>query len=109
MPEGNDGVVRVRGTLVTLDTIIPAFCRGATAEEFVQQFPVLALDDVYAVIAYYLRHRDEVNAYIEDGKVDGQRSRAFIETQFPPDGIRERLLARRAQRKDGSDAPFGGR
>lgn len=106
---GSDGVVRVRGTRVTLDTIIPAFCRGATAEEIAQQFPVLALDDVYAVIAFYLRHRDEVDAYVEDGRNESQRIKAWVETRFPPDGIRERLLARRAQRKDGSDAPLGGR
>ena len=34
-----DGVVRVGGTRVTLDTIIYAFLDGATAEEIVQQYP----------------------------------------------------------------------
>ena len=32
-----DGVVRVAGTRVTLDTIVAAFDAGATAEEIAQQ------------------------------------------------------------------------
>ncbi len=34
---GKDGVVRVGGSRVTLDSIIAAFMEGATAEEIVQQ------------------------------------------------------------------------
>lgn len=32
-----DGVIRVRGTRITLDTVWAAFNEGATAEEIVQQ------------------------------------------------------------------------
>ncbi len=46
-----DGVVRVGGTRVTLDTVVAAFKEGATAEEIVQQYPSLELADVYAVIS----------------------------------------------------------
>ena len=45
-----DGVVRVRGTRVTLDTVVTAFNDEATAEEIVHQYPSLQLADVYAVI-----------------------------------------------------------
>jgi hypothetical protein len=31
----------------------------------VEQFPTLDLADVYAVIGYYLRHRADVDAYVE--------------------------------------------
>jgi uncharacterized protein (DUF433 family) len=41
-----DGVVRVRRTRVTLDTIVPAFTEGATAEEIVQQYPSISLADI---------------------------------------------------------------
>jgi hypothetical protein len=34
-----DGVVRVGGTRVTLDTVVIAFEQGATAEEIVLQYP----------------------------------------------------------------------
>lgn len=36
-----DGVIRVAGTRVTLDTVAYAFKHGATAEEIVQQYPTL--------------------------------------------------------------------
>src|SRR5207244_10008836 len=61
----NDGVVRVGGTRVTLDTLVAAFTEGATPEEIVQQYPSLNLADVYSVIAYYLRQRTDVEAYLQ--------------------------------------------
>jgi len=60
-----EGVVRVGGTRVTLDTVISAFKNGSTCEEIVFQFPVLKLADVYSAISYYLNHQDAVEAYLE--------------------------------------------
>ena len=90
-----DGVVRVAGTRVTLDTIVGAFNAGATAEEVAQQYPTVPLVDVYSVITYYLRHKPEVDAYLEDREALAERVRADVERRFPSAGIRERLLARR--------------
>lgn len=70
----SDGVMRVGGTRVTLDTILSAFSKGATAEEIVQQYPSVALADVYQVIAYYLRHASEVNAYLERRREENRKS-----------------------------------
>ena len=58
---GSDGVVRVHGTRVTLDTIVAAFKRGATAEEIVRQYPSTSLADVYQLIGYYLHHTEEID------------------------------------------------
>ena len=52
-----DGVARVGGTRVTLESLLAAYCQGATAEEIAQRYPAVALSDVYAVIAYFLRFR----------------------------------------------------
>ncbi len=41
-----DGVIRVGGTRITLDTLVAAFDAGATAEEMVQQYPPVSLADV---------------------------------------------------------------
>ena len=46
-----DGVVRVAGTRVTLDTIVGASDAGATAEE-IAQYSSVPLADVYSVITY---------------------------------------------------------
>jgi uncharacterized protein (DUF433 family) len=90
-----DGVVRVAGTRVTLDTIVGAFETGATAEEIAQQYASVPLVDVYSVVTYYLRHKAEVDAYLEQRAALAVRLRAEVEHRFPPAGIRERLLARR--------------
>jgi uncharacterized protein (DUF433 family) len=91
-----DGVVRVGGTRVTLDTIVIAFQQGATAEEIAQQYPTVALSDIYAVIGYYLRHRREVEAYLEEGNQQAEALRRELEANYDRQGIRERLLARRS-------------
>lgn len=49
-----DGVARIGGTRVTLDSVVYAFQQGATAEEIAQQYPALKLADVYGAITYYL-------------------------------------------------------
>lgn len=90
-----DGVVRVAGTRVTLDTVVGAFEAGATAAEIAQQYPTVPLVDVYSVITYYLRHKPEVDAYLKDREALAERVRGEVERRFPSAGIRERLLARR--------------
>jgi uncharacterized protein (DUF433 family) len=59
-----DGVMRVSGTRVTLDSLLAAFNEGATAEEIAQQYPSVSLGDVYQVIGYYLGHSSELDTYL---------------------------------------------
>ncbi len=92
-----DGVVRIGGTRVTLDTIVAAFRDGLTAEEMVQQYPSVELGAVYTAIGYYLRHREEVDAYLAARERQADDIRQETEKQFSPAGVRSRLLARRNQ------------
>lgn len=92
-----DGVVLVGKTRVTLDTVVAVFIEGATAEEIVQQYPSLELADVYSVIGYYLRHKAEVDIYLQKRQKHAAEVRAENERRFNPVGIRDRLLARRTQ------------
>jgi len=103
-----DGVVRVGGTRVTLDTIVAAFREGATAEEIVYQYPSLSLADVYSVIGYYLEQRSAVEAYLRQRQQQRQQVREQNEARFDPRGIRDRLLARRAEQENLSDVAAGG-
>ncbi|MCK9419800.1 MAG: DUF433 domain-containing protein [Nitrospirae bacterium] len=93
----SNGVVRVGGTRVTLETVIAAFSEGATAEEIVQQYPSLNLADIYAVIGYYLRHSGEVDAYVRQRGTQADAVRKQNEARFDPYGMRGRLLTRRIQ------------
>ena len=100
---GDDQVIRVENTRVTLDTVIDAFLDGATPEEISYQYPSLSLADIYAVIGYYLRHRSEVDMYLEHRRQQAEQIRQQNEERFPPEGIRARLLARRQpQQRPGS-------
>jgi uncharacterized protein (DUF433 family) len=91
------GVLRVGGTRVRLETIINAFKSGSAAEEMLLKYPSLNLTDIYAVITYYLWSREEVEAYLEERRRLEEAVRQENETRFPPAGVRERLLARRAR------------
>ena len=92
---GDDGVIRVTGTRVTLDSIVAAFDAGATPEEIVQQYPPVDLPTAYAVIAYMLMRRPEVDEYIERRGTVAADVCAENEKRFSPDGVRARLAARR--------------
>jgi len=92
-PFKNDsqGVVRVGGTRVTLDTIISAFKNGATCEEIVLQFPVLKLADVYSAISYYLNNQDKVEAYLEERERIAEKIKRDIQSHFNTRDIRQWL------------------
>ena len=103
-----DGVVRVSGTRVTLDTVVAAFREGASAEEIVLQYPSLDLAKVYAVIAYYLQRRPEVEVYLWQRRTQADEMQRQNEARLDPHGIRERLLARRAKEESAGDAATAG-
>ena len=92
--ETKEGVVRVSGTRVPLDTIVYKFEEGATPEEIALRFPSLKLADVYSVIGYYLRRREQVRAYLQQREARAEEIRRQNEARWTPVGIRERLLAR---------------
>ncbi len=89
------GTIRVRGTRVTLDAIATAFRSGATAEEIAQKFPAVALADIYQVIAHYLNHAPEIDAYLSRRHAEAATLQRDVEMRFDPVGVRARLLARR--------------
>ena len=91
----DEDVVRVTGTRVSLDTVIVAFQNGSTAEQIAYKYPSLNLADIYAVISYYLRHRQEVDAYLAQQRQETEEIQREVEERFSPTGVRERLLARR--------------
>jgi len=90
-----DGVVRIGGTRVPLETVVSAFDRGAAAEEIVMRFPTLDLSDVYATLTYILQHRAEVDEYMAGRRQEAQRVRAEVERRFDTSELRKRLLAHR--------------
>ena len=99
------GVVRVGKSRVSLDLVIEQYENGMTPEDMVRAYDTLVLADVHAVIAYYLRHRDEVRAYLKRRVEEAEALRAKIEAERPRVS-REELLARRSAREK-DHAPTG--
>lgn len=89
--------LRVTGTRIPLERVVYAFNAGRTPQEIVASFPTLTLTDVHSIIAYYLRNREAVDDYVEHRRLEEERIRLENEVRFPSEGLRERLLARRAK------------
>src|SRR4051795_11729961 len=99
------GAVRVGNSRINLDLIVAQYENGMTPEDMVRAYDTLLLADVYAVIAYYLRHRDEVRAYLKRREDEAEALRAKIEAERPRVAREELLARRRAREKD--HAPAG--
>jgi hypothetical protein len=84
---------------VSLDSIVYDFRRGADAAEIQRDFDTLSLAEVHGAIAYYLHHKEEVDAYLEQQLIIFEKTRAEHEAKYPPKITREILLAR----KNGED------
>ncbi len=90
------GALRVGDSRVLLELVIRAFQDGAPPETIVQRYSTLTLPDVYAVVAYYLRHRNVVEEYLTRREQQAEEVRQRIESQQGDlSAIRARLQARR--------------
>ena len=95
----SEGVVRVGKTRVTFDTVITVFKQGTTAEEIAYRYPSLSLADIYSAIAFYLNHQPEVETYLQQREQQAQEIRRINEAKFDPQGLRDRLIARKTQQQ----------
>ena len=91
-----DQIICISGTRIPLERVIRAFLAGSTPEQIAQDYDVLSIEDVYAVVNYYLHHRTDVDSYLSDVEQEIARIRKEIEHRLDATGIRARLLARRA-------------
>jgi len=98
----DSGTLRVGNTRVTLDVVVGVYTRGETAEYIAENFDTLELADVHAVIAYYLRHRDEVDAYLAERDARAEEARRGFEAVHGAPPTRAQLLARLAERRAAS-------
>lgn len=94
--EDADGALRIGTSRVLLELVIRAFQDGATPEVIGQRYPTLTLSDAYAAVAYYLRHRDEVEAYLARREQTAEDAQRRIELEQPDlSDIRERMREHR--------------
>jgi uncharacterized protein (DUF433 family) len=89
------GALRVGRSGVLVELVMHAFQDGATPEAIAQRYPTATLADIYAVIAYYLRHREGIEAYLDAREQRAEAVRQCIEHhQGDLSDLRKRLRAR---------------
>ena len=88
------GTIRVGGTRVTFDVVIGSYQDGESPEAIAHGFPSLRLADVYATIAYYLRHREDLDAYLAQRDSEADALQQLIESDPGNQALRDRILAR---------------
>ncbi len=73
-----DNVFRITGTRVSLDSIVYDYLSGLSPESIAENFDSLSLEQVYGAIAFYLSHREEVDAHLMSNraKFDALRKKA---------------------------------
>ncbi len=98
------GVVRVGASRVTLDLVVEQYENGMSPEDFVRAYDTLTVADVYAAIAYYLRHQNDVQSYLKWRNAQSDALRQQIEAERPR--IARNELASRSGREE-ANAPTG--
>ncbi len=79
--EKRDGGYWIKGTRISLDSIVYAFQRGAAPETIQRSFPLLLLEEVYGALTFYLAHEEEIDAYLRESdaqlevQADARRAR----------------------------------
>jgi uncharacterized protein (DUF433 family) len=90
--------LRVGRSNVTLENVLWAFQQGATPEQIVDRYPTLALADVYDVVAYYLRDRPSVEAYLAEQERAAEELADAVRRESPSRVTRAELERRLALR-----------
>jgi hypothetical protein len=82
-----------------LDSVVAAFHQGHSAETIAQQYPALALEEVYGAIAYYLANQASVDEYLQRQDELWKQGREAASAAASPVVHRLRDLAAKAETK----------
>ena len=64
-PDVCGGKLRIDGTRMTVNQIVLLHRQGFSPEQIVEQYSQLSGREVYAVLAWYLDHREEFDAELD--------------------------------------------
>jgi uncharacterized protein (DUF433 family) len=106
------GGLRVGQTRVSLESIWHMYQQGASPAEIVQAFGTLDPADLHAVLAWALRHSEDVSAYLKRRDQEAAQIRRQLEeagltpTEEQSAKLKEKLMAQREdlQRQGTRDA-----
>jgi len=89
------GAIRIGKSRITLDLVVEQYENGMTPEDIVRAYDTLELADVHDAISFYLRHRNDVEAYLKRREVEAEALKNQIESERTRISL-DKLNARRS-------------
>jgi uncharacterized protein (DUF433 family) len=86
---------RVAGTRVSLASVVHAYREGLSPEAIAEKYSSLSTEQVYGAIAFYLHHRKEIDAYLDQQDARWRQAKLVSDAEHGPllDRIRKSRLA----------------
>jgi len=89
--------IHIKGHRIGIEHVVEHYLDGYSPEQIAQEFPGLSLEAIYTTIAYYLRHKADIDAYLaRQAAWVEQRMREAEQEEQPP--VVQRLRALQAER-----------
>ena len=66
--EQREGGYFIKGSRVSLDSVVYAFLRGESPEGIAESFPALGLEQIFGALAFYMANREIVDRYLCEGR-----------------------------------------
>ena len=89
-----EGVWKVCGSRVSLDSVLAAYLSGLSPEGIQEAFPSLSLEAIHGCLAFYLRNRADLDAYLQRERDNFEAQRRAMAAKNQP--MIERLRVARA-------------
>lgn len=96
-----EGVWKVCGSRVSLDSVLAAYLSGLSPEGMQEVFPSLSLEAIHGCLAFYLRNRAEMDAYLQRERDHFEAQRHAMAVKNQP--LIDRLRAARSSMVDAAD------
>ncbi|MEX0781740.1 MAG: DUF433 domain-containing protein [Dehalococcoidia bacterium] len=93
-----DGSIRVSGTRLQYYLFLELFKDGDGPSDLHEAFPFLSMGTIHLLIGYYLQHQDELDRWLAKVDQEIEEIRSWWDERYPQAGLKERLLARMAER-----------
>ncbi len=81
--EQRDGGYFIRGTRVSLDSIVYAFLRGESPEGIAESYPALGLEQIFGALAFYMANRKMVDRYLCEARQEFETLRQHARGNNP--------------------------
>ena len=95
--EQRNGGYFVKGTRVSLDSVVYAFLRGDSPEGIAESFPSLELEQIFGALTFYMANREIVDRYLSEGRRDFETLRQRARRNHPSLYAKLAEARRRAQ------------